>query len=145
MIDSLLMQIVSSTDVSAYVELIKELGLTAGIIGGIIAGVAGMVKAKSSNAKVDNVAEEFIKAGQYMTAFGQKTVEQEERMQIIGEALYKLSPQELQKFLSANRVTVEELSEHARVARQQLEILDSQLPREVKANNVVDLPREKRR
>ena len=144
MLDSLIMQIVTSTDVSAYVELIKELGLTAGILGGIIAGVAGMVKARSSNVKVDNVAEEFIKAGQYMTAFGQKTVEQEERMQIIGEALVKLSPDELKKFLAANRVTVEELTENARVARQQLEILDAQIPREAKANNIVDLPRPKR-
>lgn len=138
-----LMQVVTSTDVSVYVELIKELGITLGVVGGIVVAVASMIKAHSSNVKVDNVASEAIKAGQYMTAMGQKTVEQEERMQIIGEAVVKLSPDDLKKWLATNRVTAEELTERARVARKQLEILDSQIPRESKANNIRNLPRER--
>lgn len=143
MLDSVIMQIAATVDITAYTELITELGILAGVIGGIVTGVAGLVKAKSSNAKVDNVAEEFIKGGQYMTAFGQKVVEQEQRIQTIGEALVKLSPEEVKEWLAANRVTVEELREHAKVARQQLEILDAQIPREAKANLIKNLPREK--
>ena len=143
MLDSVIMQVAATIDITAYTDLIREIGLLAGVIGGVVAGIAGFVKAKSSNAKVDNVADEFIKAGQYLTAMGQKTVEQEERIKTIGEALVKLSPDEVKQWLASNRVTVEELREHAKVARQQLEILDSQIPREAKANLIRNLPREK--
>lgn len=140
-LDSVIMQV--AIDITPYTELITELGLLAGVIGGIITGIAGLVKAKSSNNKVDNVADEFIKAGQYLTTMGQKTVEQEQRIQTIGEALVKLSPDEIKEWLASNSVTVDELREHAKVARQQLEILDSQIPREAKANLIKNLPREK--
>lgn len=139
MFDSLIMQVAS--DGSIYVQLIKEVGITVGVVGTIIASVAALIKNRSTDHRVDNVADEAIKAGQYMTAFGQKTVEQEEKMKIVGEALIKLSPDELKSFLANNRVTAEELTHQARVAREQLEILESQIPKEAKANNIKDLPR----
>jgi hypothetical protein len=137
--ESVIMQVTS--DASIYVELIKEIGITVGVIGGIIASVAAIAKNRTTSKEVHQVADNAIKIGQYATAFGQKTVEQEERMKTIAEAVIELSPNDLKKFLAENKVTAQEYTHTVKAARQQLEILDAEIPKEAKANNIKDLPR----
>ncbi|HYK46567.1 MAG TPA: hypothetical protein VEV83_15430 [Parafilimonas sp.] len=129
MFESILMQIVPpspppSTDViSNIVAVIVAVGAIATALGTFM----------SHNDK-------FKKYGQYLTAFGQKTVEQEGNIAALGNAITGLSP-EAKAYLEAQNASIAELRRRAEVAEKQLEKLQGNIPEAAQADNKADLPR----
>lgn len=125
MFDNLLMQTVQSQDlVTNVVAIIVAIGAIATTIGHVL----------SSNKRFD-------RQGQYMTTFGQKTVEQEGNIAAIGNAALMSNP-EVKKYLEDKYgADVADLRRRAEIAEAQLRQLQPQIKPSAQADNKTDLPR----
>ena len=137
MLEQLLMQAVEAQSLT---ELIVASGALLATVGGVITAVVALIKSKHAGAESHKAIQISDSIGQYATTFGQKTVEQEERIKNIGQAIITLSP-DTKKFLEIHKMSIDQLIRLAEKSREQLEILDKNIPETAKANNIKDLPR----
>lgn len=83
--------------------------------------------------------DKFRKYGVYLTTFGQKTVEQENNIAALGNAITGLSP-EAKAFLDAQNASIAELRRRAEIAEKQLAKLQPTIPETAHADNI-EMPR----
>jgi hypothetical protein len=84
--------------------------------------------------------QSIINLGKYVTAFGQKTVEQEEKFKLLAEVLAAISP-EGKSLLEQKGLGIEKLSKDLEVAIAQVKRLLPIIPFESNADTMQDLPR----
>jgi hypothetical protein len=107
--------------VSAYTAFITAIGTLVGTIGSIIGVAVVFIRDTRTKALAQQV-------GLGMVTFGQKTVENTDRIRNLTKAAYELSPEEAKTFLEQNRMKVEQLTESVNKGTQQLEVIKDNLP-----------------
>jgi transaldolase len=132
MLESLILQAGNGTaggittgnpQIDSIVAIILAIGSIAGLIGHFL-----------------STQTRFKRQGQYMTTFGQKTVEQEQNIAAIGNAVVGASPEVAAKLAEQGK-TLDELRRRAEIAEAQLKKLSSNIPESAQADNKEDLPR----
>lgn len=107
--------------VEALTALIVAVGTMVGTIGSIIGVVAVFIRDNRTKALTQQV-------GLGMVTFGQKTVENTDRIRNLARVAYELSPEEAKKFLEQNKMKVEQLAESVNRGTEQLEVIKDNLP-----------------
>jgi hypothetical protein len=123
-----------------FEQLISQTPVGADPIASIVAIVVAIGAIATTIGHFVSSNDRFKKYGQYMTTFGQKTVEQEGNLAAMGEAITAISP-EARVELAKYGAQLEELKRRAQIAEQQLSKLQGNVPQSAKANNMDDLPR----
>jgi hypothetical protein len=90
--------------VDTYTAFITTIGTLVGTIGSIIGVVVVFIRDTRTKALAQQV-------GLGMVTFGQKTVENTDRIRNLAKVVYELSPEEAKEFLEQNRMKVEQLTE----------------------------------
>jgi hypothetical protein len=106
---------------NAYTALITSIGTLVGTIGSIIGVIAVFIRDTRTKALAQQV-------GVGMVTFGQKTVENTDRIRNLTRATYQLSPDEVKKFLEDNRLKVEQLAESVNIGNDQLDFIKDNIP-----------------
>jgi hypothetical protein len=105
----------------AYTALITSIGTLVGTIGSIIGVIAVFIRDTRTKALAQHV-------GLGMVTFGQKTVENTDRIRNLTRATYQLSPDEVKGFLEDNRLKVEQLAESVNKGNDQLQFIKDIIP-----------------
>ena len=105
---------------NAYTALITSIGTLVGTIGSIIGVIAVFIRDTRTKALAQQV-------GVGMVTFGQKTVENTDRIRNLTRATYQFSP-EVRKFLEDNRLKVEQLAESVNIGNDQLDFIKDNIP-----------------
>jgi hypothetical protein len=105
----------------AYTALITSIGTLVGTIGSIIGVIAVFIRDTRTKALAQQV-------GVGMVTFGQKTVENTDRIRNLTRATYQFSPDEVKKFLEDNRLKVEQLAESVNIGNDQLDFIKDNIP-----------------
>ena len=106
--------------VSTYMAFITAIGTLVGTIGSIIGVVVVFIRDTRTKALAQQV-------GLGMVTFGQKTVENTDRIRNLTKAAYEHLPQ-AKTFLEENRMKVEQLTESVNKGSEQLEVIKDNLP-----------------
>ena len=106
--------------VSTYTAFITAIGTLVGTIGSIIGVVVVFIRGTRTKAMAQQV-------GLGMVTFGQKTVENTERIRNLTKAAYEHLPQ-AKTFLEENRMKVEQLTESVIKGSAQLDVIKDNLP-----------------
>jgi effector-binding domain-containing protein len=123
MFESLIMQATSDSTVGNIVAIVVAIGAIATTLSHFL----------SSNSK-------FQKYGQYLTTFGQKTVEQEQNIPAIGSVVTNISP-DAKALLDKYAVRIAELKQRAEISESQLRVLSGNIPANAQADMMKNLPR----
>jgi hypothetical protein len=107
--------------VESYTALIVAIGTMVGTVGSIIGVVAVFIRNKKTR-------EEAQQIGLGMVTFGQKTVENTDRIRNLIKAGYYMSPEEAKKFLEENKMKADQLTESVNVGTEQLEVIKDNMP-----------------
>jgi UPF0716 family protein affecting phage T7 exclusion len=107
--------------VNSYTALITAVGTLVGTIGSIIGVAVVFIRNKQTKAIAEQV-------GLGMVTFGQKTVENTDRIRNLTRAGYELSPEEAKTFLKQNQQGADQLTESVRKGTEQLQIIKENLP-----------------
>jgi hypothetical protein len=106
---------------NAYTVLITSIGTLVGTIGSIIGVIAVFIRDTRTKALAQQV-------GVGMVTFGQKTVENTDRIRNLTRATYQFSSDEVKKFLEDNRLKVEQLAESVNIGNDQLDFIKDNIP-----------------
>ena len=107
--------------VSTYTAFVTAIGTLVGTIGSIIGVAVVFIRDTRTKALAQQV-------GLGMVTFGQKTVENTDRIRNLAKVAYELSPEESKKFLEQNRMKVEQLTESVNRGSEQLEVIKDNIP-----------------
>jgi hypothetical protein len=107
--------------VSTYTAFITAIGTLVGTIGSIIGVALVFIRDTRTKALAQQV-------GLGMVTFGQKTVENTDRIKNLTKAAYDQLPEEAKTFLEENRMKVEHLTESVNRGSEQLEVIKDNLP-----------------
>lgn len=107
--------------VNSYTALITAIGTLVGTIGSIIGVAVVFIRNKQTKAIAEQV-------GLGMVTFGQKTVENTDRIRNLTRAGYELSPEEAKTFLVQHKQGADQLTESVKKGTEQLEIIKENLP-----------------
>lgn len=107
--------------IESYTAFIVAIGTLVGTIGSIIGVIAVFIRNAQTKALTQQV-------GLGMETFGQKTIENTDRIRKLAKAGYELSPEEAKKFLQDNKMTVDNLTESVVKGVEQLEVIKDNLP-----------------
>lgn len=107
--------------VSTYTAFITAIGTLVGTIGSIIGVAVVFIRDTRTKALAQQV-------GLGMVTFGQKTVENTDRIRNLTKVAYEHLPGEAQTFLNQNRMKVEQLTESVNKGSAQLDVIKDNLP-----------------
>jgi hypothetical protein len=107
--------------IESYTALIVAIGTMVGTIGSIIGVIAVFIRNTQTKALAQQV-------GLGMETFGQKTIENTDRIRKLAKAGYELSPEEGKKFLKDHKVDAEHLTESVKKGVEQLEVIKDNIP-----------------
>ena len=107
--------------VSTYTAFITAIGTLVGTIGSIIGVAVVFIRDTRTKALAQQV-------GLGMVTFGQKTVENTDRIRNLTKVTYENLPGEAKTFLEQNRMKVEQLTESVNRGSEQLEVIKDNLP-----------------
>jgi hypothetical protein len=107
--------------VSSYTAFVTAIGTLVGTIGSIIGVAVVFIRDTRTKALAQQV-------GLGMVTFGQKSVENTDRIRNLAKVAYELSPEEAKTFLEENRMKVEQLTESVNKGSAQLEVIKDNLP-----------------
>jgi hypothetical protein len=108
--------------VTSITALIVAIGTLVGTIGSIIGVVVVFIKNKQTK-------EIATQIGVGMSTFGQKTVENTDRIRNLTRASVELSPEEARKFLAGKRQDIDQLTESVKRGTEQLKTIEENLPK----------------
>ena len=107
--------------VSTYTAFITAIGTLVGTIGSIIGVAVVFIRDTRTKALAQQV-------GLGMVTFGQKSVENTDRIRNLTKVAYEVLPVEAKTFLEQNRMKVEQLTESVNRGSEQLEVIKDNLP-----------------
>jgi hypothetical protein len=107
--------------VSTYTAFVTAIGTLVGTIGSIIGVAVVFIRDTKTKALAQQV-------GLGMVTFGQKTVENTDRIRNLAKVAYDLSPEEAKQFLEQNRMKMEQLTESVNRGSEQLEVIKDNMP-----------------
>jgi hypothetical protein len=107
--------------VNTYTAFITAIGTLVGTIGSIIGVAVVFIRDTRTKALAQQV-------GLGMVTFGQKTVENTDRIRNLTKAAYEQLPEEAKTFLEQNNMKVEHLTESVNRGSAQLEVIKDNLP-----------------
>jgi hypothetical protein len=107
--------------IEAYTGFFVAIGTMVGTIGSILGVVAVFIKNKNTRDLAQQV-------GWGMSIFGQKSVENVDRIRSLVKAAYELGPEEGRNFLQERRVDAQHLTESIMKGNAQLDYIMNNLP-----------------